>query len=113
MSLASRLYQGEVSYDFIGRRRTWYAISGAFVLISLASLLFRGFNLGIDFKGGGVFEFTPKTATSVTDVSDTVKSAGVKGDPVVERIGTGTYRVKTEELSSDDVTAVADKLSAK
>jgi preprotein translocase subunit SecF len=115
MSLAHRLYNGEVSYDFIGRRRTWYAISGAFVLISLVSLLVRGFNLGIDFEGGGVFEFKPNAATSVTEVKDTVKDAGVPGEPIVEKIGggVGTYRVKTESLSSNEVSAVAKQLSDK
>ena len=34
-SLAHRLYSGEVSYDFVGRRRRWYAISGAIVLLAL------------------------------------------------------------------------------
>jgi preprotein translocase subunit SecF len=76
------------------------------------SLIFvRGLNLGIDFAGGGVFEFAPKTATSVADVQDTVRSAGIGGEPVVEKIGTGSYRVKTKSLSSDQVTAVANKLA--
>jgi preprotein translocase subunit SecF len=115
MSLASRLYNGEASYDFIGKRRLWYAISAAFVAISLISLIFRGFNLGIDFAGGGVFEFAPKAATTVTDVSDTVKSAGIEGEPVVEKIGSGigSYRVKTKELTSAQVSAVATKLATK
>jgi preprotein translocase subunit SecF len=115
MSLAHRLYNGEVSYDFIGRRKVWYAISGAFVLISLVSLLVRGFNLGIDFEGGGVFEFKPNTATTVTEVKDTVQAAGVPGEPIVEKIGSGIgqYRVKTESLSSDEVSAVAAQLSSK
>jgi preprotein translocase subunit SecF len=115
MGLASRLYNGETSIDFIGRRRTWYIVSGAFVLISLASLVLQGFNLGIDFKGGGVFEFTPKAATTVTEVRETVQSAGVTGEPIVEKIGggIGSYRVKTEELTSDEVTAVEEKLSDK
>jgi preprotein translocase subunit SecF len=115
MSLASRLYNGEASYDFIGRRRVWYAVSGLFVLISLASLLFRGFNLGVDFAGGGVFEFSPKAPTTVTDVADTVRSAGIAGQPIVEKIGggNGTYRVKTKELSSTQVSAVATALSTK
>ncbi|HEU0130149.1 MAG TPA: protein translocase subunit SecF [Mycobacteriales bacterium] len=115
MSLASRLYAGESSYDFIGRRKLWYAISAGFMLISLASLLVRGFNLGIDFQGGGVFEFSPKTATTVTEVRETVKAAGVEGEPVVEKIGSGVgaYRVKTESLTSGEVTAVANKLSTK
>jgi preprotein translocase subunit SecF len=115
MSLAHRLYNGEVSYDFIGKRRTWYIISGSLVVISLLSLIVRGFNLGIDFEGGGVFEFTPKAATTVTEVADTVKAAGVPGDPIVEKIGggVGSYRVKTKSLTSGQVTAVATKIASK
>ena len=26
--IGGRLYRGEVSFDFVGRRRLWYAISG-------------------------------------------------------------------------------------
>ena len=33
--IGGRLYRGETSFDFIGKRRTWYAISA----LSLFSLL--------------------------------------------------------------------------
>ena len=56
-SLFSRLSRGEVNADFIGRRKTWYTISGVVVLISILSLIFRGFTLGIDFKGGDTLQF--------------------------------------------------------
>ena len=36
--LASRLYRGEISYDFIGHRKRWYAVSGALILLSVALL---------------------------------------------------------------------------
>ena len=49
-SLAHRLYSGEVSYDFVGKRRRWYAISAAFLLLALIGLFGRGLNLGIEFK---------------------------------------------------------------
>ena len=32
--LGHRLYTGEVSYDFLGRRRTWYLLSGVLIAIS-------------------------------------------------------------------------------
>ncbi|HEX8003984.1 MAG TPA: protein translocase subunit SecF [Mycobacteriales bacterium] len=110
MSLFSRLYQGETSFDFIGRRRTWYAISGTVLAICLLSLIFRGFNLGVDFTGGAVFEFKPTKATNVTEVTQTVEDAGVSGEVRVEKIGSGTgsYRVKTKTLSGEQV----DKVSA-
>jgi preprotein translocase subunit SecF len=115
MSLATRLYNGEVSYDFIGKRRRWYAISGAFVLLSLLSLGVRGFNLGIDFKGGAVFEFKPTKATTVTEVHDAVRSAGIAYEPTVEKIvlqnSEVSFRVKTKSLTPEQTTAVAKEIS--
>ena len=35
MSLASRLYHGETSFDFVGRRRLWFSISAVLVVISI------------------------------------------------------------------------------
>ena len=46
MSLISRLYQGETSYEFVGRRRTWYTISAVLMLFLSAATaqdwIFRG-----------------------------------------------------------------------
>ncbi len=38
--------------DFIGKRKTWYIVSGIVLLVSLGSLATRGLNYGIDFSGG-------------------------------------------------------------
>jgi len=42
--------------DFIKYRKIYYVFSGLLVLGSLASLLFYGLNLGIDFTGGSALE---------------------------------------------------------
>ncbi|MEO7194164.1 MAG: protein translocase subunit SecF [Pseudonocardiaceae bacterium] len=47
-----RLYSGTGAFDVVGRRRVWYASSALLVVVCLASILLRGFNLGIDFEGG-------------------------------------------------------------
>jgi preprotein translocase subunit SecF len=47
-----RLYQGETTIDFIGRRRVWFIISAAVVLGCLVTLFTRGLNYGIEFEGG-------------------------------------------------------------
>ena len=52
MSLASRMYHGETSYDFVGRRRLWFTISAVLVLVSLVSLIVPGLNFGIDLRAG-------------------------------------------------------------
>ena len=51
--------------DYIGRRHIWFAFSGIVVAISIAAILFKGLNLGIDFKGGTQLSFrTPEPTSS-------------------------------------------------
>ncbi len=39
-------------YDFIGKRKIGYIISGTMIVIAIGSLSFRGLSQGIDFSGG-------------------------------------------------------------
>ncbi len=33
-TFGQKLYSGEISYDIVGKRRRWYAISGAIFLVA-------------------------------------------------------------------------------
>jgi preprotein translocase subunit SecF len=63
-SFAGRLYRGEVSFDFVGRQKLWYTISGAILAVSVLALLIFGLNFSIDFKGGSQFTFPAPKATA-------------------------------------------------
>ncbi|KQV22815.1 MULTISPECIES: protein translocase subunit SecF [unclassified Kitasatospora] len=56
-NLGHRLYQGEVSFDFVGRRKLWYSLSALIVLVAGIGLAF-GLKLGIEFEGGSVYTIT-------------------------------------------------------
>ena len=106
--LATRLYRGQVAYDFIGRRRRWYIASGIVMLVSVLSILFRGLHPSIDFKGGAVFQF-PRHGHSIGDVRNAVQAAGVTPE-VVTVTGSGSaarFRVETKALTQ---TATVDKV---
>lgn len=65
MSIGSsfgRLYRGETTVDYYGKRKPAFVVSGAFMLATVIVLVFGGLNLGIDFKGGVAWE-APATAT--------------------------------------------------
>ena len=53
--LGGRLYRGEASFDIVGRRKLWYGVSAALILLAIGGILVRGLNLGIEFRGGGEF----------------------------------------------------------
>ena len=62
--------------DYIGRRNTWFAISGAVVLISLGAIAIKGLNLGIDFKGGTQITFETPAPVSLETVRDEAAKIG-------------------------------------
>ena len=109
MSLASRLYHGETSFDIIGRRRLWFAISAALVAISLVSLIVPGLNFGIDFKGGAVFRVQPTRPVTEAQVRDAVGSAA----EIVQITETQPIQVsvQTEELPAAEVTRIRGELA--
>src|SRR4249920_3160542 len=67
-STISRLYTGTGAFDIVGRRKLWYIGFGLLVLVCVASIVFRGFNLGIDFTGGTQILFPANTATAPATV---------------------------------------------
>jgi preprotein translocase subunit SecF len=82
-----RLYRGETSFDFVGRRKLWYLLSAIIIVAGLVSLTTRGFNFGIDFKGGTSWQ-VQASGLSVTTVTTAVEAAGVP-QPTVESLGSG------------------------
>ena len=110
--LGGRLYRGETSVDFIGRRRRWYTVSGVFVLISIAALAIQGLQLGIEFKGGSSFTVTT-TNPSVTEARAAIEEAGVTGEAIIQQLGDDKIRVQTGSLEQAQNDAVQDALAAK
>src|ERR1039457_279319 len=110
-NVGGRLYRGEVSVNFVGRKRTWYSISGAILLISIVALLVGGLDFSVDFKGGALFQFSAPSA-SVTQVQGAVTDAGVSGAIVQELSGSlgKSWQVQTPTLSSTQTNTVENSL---
>jgi preprotein translocase subunit SecF len=96
-----RLYQGLTTIDFVGRRKIWFTASLVVILLGIGSLGVRGFNLGIDFKGGSSWE-VQATHSSISAMTTAVEGAGLS-NPTVEKLGSKTYEV-TADLNSDSIT---------
>jgi preprotein translocase subunit SecF len=109
VSVLSRLYHGETRYDFVGRRRLWFTISGVLLLISLVSLWVPGLNFGIDFKGGAVFRVQPDRPVTEAQVRGAVGPVAkvvqvTEGQPV-------QVIVQTEALPQEEIAKVRADLA--
>ncbi|MBV2155533.1 protein translocase subunit SecF [Kitasatospora sp. SUK 42] len=100
-NLGHRLYQGEVSFDFVGRRKLWYSISGVIVLVAAIGLA-MGLHLGIEFKGGSVYTVS-KPGLTVSQAQDTANEVA-SSHPLVQSSDNGKIRIQvsTDETKSSD-----------
>lgn len=110
--LGGRLYRGETSVDFIGKRKIWYSISGLLILASAVTLFTQGLHLGIEFKGGSSFTVT-STNASIQTAESALDEAGITTQTIVQKIGNDKVRVQTDALTSTQQNAVEAQLAAK
>lgn len=119
----SRLYTGTGAFEVIGRRRMWYAISGALVAIAIASIVLRGFTFGIDFKGGTTVSFPRGSGSQqvrITAVEEVFRhSLGMDPESVVI-VGNGasaTVQINSKTLTNEQTsklrTALLDDFAPK
>jgi preprotein translocase subunit SecF len=112
VSIASRLYHGQISFDYVGRWRTWFLVSALAMVISVIALFYPGLRFGIDFKGGGVFSVQPAHNVSQAQVSDAVGSpAKVVQLSNVESGKPAQVQVQTESLTSEQIAKVRADLA--
>jgi preprotein translocase subunit SecF len=107
--LGHRLYAGELSFDFIGRRRQWYILSAVILLIAVGAVLFRGLNFGIEFRGGA--DFSLPNATCSVEEARTVAETATGAQVIVTETASGTVRVQTEDLTPAKASEVTGLLA--
>src|SRR3954470_2529663 len=74
--------------DFVKYRWVAFTIDGLLVVISVISILWHGFNLGIDFTGGVLMEVKAAQVIDVAKMRSEIISLGFN-DPVVQTFGGG------------------------
>jgi preprotein translocase subunit SecF len=106
------LYTGRRSYNFIGRRRLWYAVAAGLVALSVLMLVVKGLNPGIEFRGGSEFRVTGTQSADET-IAERVVEEAVPGaaTPRASVIGDDSVRVQTEQLSDSETDAVRTELA--
>ncbi len=111
-----RLYHGETSYDFVGKRRIGYIISGVIILVSLLSLVTRGLNLGIDFEGGVAWVVPEANGMNTEGARSVLAADGINVDDAkIQTLAGGTSRIRIQvgAQTADVQTKVRNDLAAK
>ena len=114
--MIGRLYRGETTFNFVGRRWWGFGISIAFVVVTVVSLFAQGLNLGIDFKGGVAWE-VPASTITVEDVRTILDANEIPTSDAKIQILNGAegqrIRAQVGEISTETRTVVQAALSVK
>lgn len=99
----------KVNYDWISKRKTAYIISGAIILAGIGSFFVRGFELGVDFKGGRSYHVRFEQPVSSQEVRDQLTEV-FGATPIVKNVGSSNELKITTAYMIDSVGAEVDSI---
>ncbi|MBV6425771.1 MAG: hypothetical protein KIPDCIKN_00255 [Haliscomenobacter sp.] len=104
------------NYDWMRMRKYAYIFSGTLLVLSIGSMAIRGFELGVDFKGGYSFNvtFDKGTNVNVAQLRSALRTAFEGNNPIVKAVDTeNTYNVVTSYLINDTGEDAQDRVLEK
>ncbi len=83
-------------FDFIGKRKWAYIVSGVVILAGVASLVFHGLNYGVEFTGGRTFVVRFDQNVSAEQVRGALENAFVEGDAATTSLEVKQYGAENQ-----------------
>ncbi len=104
-----------INYDWVGKRKYAYAASALVIGLGIASYFTRGFELGVDFKGGYSYNIQFDGNSNVNaEALRTAMETKLGGVPIVKAIDTkNSFNVVTSYLIDDTSEGASDIVTAK
>lgn len=93
-----------INVDWLGKRKIAYICSSIFIVIGLISMFTRGFDLGVDFKGGYSYnvEFAKDANVNVESLREAL-TASFGSAPIVKSVdAANSFNITTSYLIDDN-----------
>ena len=87
-----------IKFDFIGKRKITYTISSIIIIIGFISFFTRGFEMGIDFKGGREYKVRFEKAVNTSEIRDQLNKTLGNGTVVKQFGSANQIKVTTSYL---------------
>ena len=95
----------------IEKTKIWFGISLTIILIGLFSMATKGFEYGIDFKGGTVVEINLVKAFNKADVDNIIKKYAPDYQSVI--VNNTSIEIKSSNVDSDKISAMTKEITSK
>jgi SecD/SecF fusion protein len=83
-----------LNFDILGNRKKAYTVSSIILLAGLVSIIFQGFEMGVDFKGGREYKVEFTESVSTTQIKDALDDAAVFGGGTIVKSFGSDKKVK-------------------
>ena len=111
---ATKNIMTNVNVDWMGMRKMGAIISGILIAISIGSIVTRGFDLGVDFKGGYSYNVQFEKPTDAETVRAELDKVFTDAATVVKAVNTeNTFSITTTYGLDDNSKEAADKVITK
>jgi SecD/SecF fusion protein len=96
-----REYLGRRKPDLMRHGRRWLAVAAIAVVVAIAGIAFRGLNLGVEFTGGRLVEYSTSAPIGADQARTAVADAGFP-TAVVQESGGTNISVRTGQMTNDE-----------
>ncbi len=101
--------------DIMRRSGTWIVITLVVAGVSISGILLRGLNLGVEFTGGRILEFSTAQPADVEQVREAVSDAGFPRAVVQESSGDGeseNVSVRLDDITNEEAVDVQEAVAS-
>ncbi|RBQ28216.1 protein translocase subunit SecF [Aliarcobacter vitoriensis] len=105
------IFNNDKTYDFMGKKVPFLAISGILIVASIVLLLTRGLNYGIDFVGGTVVQVKYEQEAPIDKIREVLKGTSYENSTVTEFGTKEEVTIRFTGSSSDITNDVSDVMN--
>jgi len=91
---------GKKEFDFIKNRKIAYIIPVIIILVGLISIIFQGFNLGIDFAGGTLLQIKFDKSVSTTEVRNMLSEFNLS-QSTIQNLSENEFVIRIGKIDSE------------
>jgi len=97
--------------DIMGRRLVWLGVSAAALVLAVGGIVANGLNLGVEFTGGRLMEYSTNQPLEVERAREAVADAGFPS-AVVQESDDDKIAVRTGQISNEDEVTIRESIGS-